>query len=61
MRDASSATKSNVALAISHLKAERTALREADCPRTLAKVRAAIKSADGARRHVDHRAARAGR
>ena len=61
MRDGSSATKSNVALAISHLKAARTALREADCPRTLAKVRAAIKSADGARRHADHRTARTGR
>jgi hypothetical protein len=41
--------------AIAHLKAARLALILAECPRTLARVRRAITSADGARRYARHR------
>lgn len=43
----------NVLTAIYHLRAARDLLIEAECPRTLERVRGALKSADGARRHVE--------
>jgi len=43
----------NIDFAIQHLKLARNALAAADCPKTLAKVRSAIKSAEGAMRHAE--------
>jgi hypothetical protein len=48
-----------VDVAIGFLRSARTLLESADCPQALEKVRAAIKSAEGARRHVQHRESRA--
>lgn len=47
-----------LARAWEHLRAARDELRVADCPRTLDKVRRALKSADGAHRHAVHRSMR---
>lgn len=41
-----------VDLAVMHLRAARDLLRRVGAKRTLTKVRKALKSADGARRHV---------
>jgi len=51
-------TRSNVQAALRHLRIARDLLNKADCPRALEKTRAAIRSADGADRHVQHRGAR---
>lgn len=47
-----------VQIAIDALKQARDALKLADCPQTLTRVRAALTSADGALRHVQTRANR---
>lgn len=44
-----------VLLAIECLRQARALLRAADCPRTLQRVAAALSSAKGAQRHVEHR------
>lgn len=41
--------------ALDHLRHARNALRAAGCPQALAKVRHALKSAEGAERHMHHR------
>lgn len=48
-----------VEMAISHLRRARDLLIEADSPQAAKKVRSALKSAEGAKRHVDHRFHRA--
>ena len=58
IRPASTDTRANVRAALKHLRIARELLRKADCPRALEKTRAAIKSADGADRHVTHRGMR---
>jgi hypothetical protein len=45
----------SVELAIYHLKQARDAFKRADCPQSLRRVRAALRSAQGAQRHVDRR------
>ncbi len=42
-------------LAITQLASVRKLIAEADCPRTLKKVENAIRSAEGARRHIQRR------
>ncbi|WP_234782579.1 hypothetical protein [Sphingopyxis macrogoltabida] len=44
--------------AIDHLRAARDLLRQAGCPRAAAATMRALASAEGARRHVDHRITR---
>ncbi len=44
--------------ALGALKQAWTYVRQADCPRTLQKVQRAIKSAEGAERHMRHRLGR---
>ena len=44
--------------AILYLREARKCLRDADCPSTLKKVQSAIKSADGANRHMQARRTR---
>ncbi len=44
--------------AIDHLRAARDVLRQAGCPRAAAATMRALASAEGARRHVDHRITR---
>lgn len=51
-------TRSNMQAALRHLHIARDLLNKADCPRALEKTRAAIRSADGADCHVQHRGAR---
>lgn len=55
IRSADNATKAQIDLAIGHLKAARDALAKADCPRALNKVRSAVSSAQGAKRHAGRR------
>ena len=47
-----------VSLALYHLRRARYALRLADAPRAIAKVRQALASTEGAQRHMHHRMAR---
>ncbi|WBY18105.1 hypothetical protein PF049_13765 (plasmid) [Erythrobacteraceae bacterium WH01K] len=58
IRTADAATKTSVDTALRHLRAARGELRKANCPRALEKVRRAIDSTEGAKRHCDHRCAR---
>lgn len=56
------ATRDDVASvdsAVAHLKAARDLLSAVGADKAAARVRAALSSADGARRHVDRRAFRA--
>jgi hypothetical protein len=48
-------------LALFHLRAARDELVVADCPRSVEKLRALIKSAEGAERHMRHRLQRSDR
>ena len=50
--------RKSIEAAISHLKQARDALKDAQCPNALKRVRGALTSAQGARRHVEHRVAR---
>lgn len=59
IKPASPADPARVARAVALLREARDLLAAADCPQSLARVRAAIRSADGARRHVDRRSMRA--
>lgn len=45
----------NVEMALADLRSARARLKAADCPQAARKVRSALKSADGALRHVRHR------
>jgi hypothetical protein len=61
MRQIRRGTETQVDQILVAIDALRIALRElkgADCPKTAIKVRAALKSADGARRHLEHRVRR---
>ena len=51
-------TRANVQAALKHLRIARDLLSKAGCSRALEKTRAAIRSADGADRYLQHRAAR---
>jgi len=44
-----------VDLGIEHLKRARDHFKQAECPKTLERVRSALSSAKGARRNVGHR------
>ncbi len=55
IRPATPADFTKVDVALGYLHAARKLLKEADCPQALDKVRLAIKSAEGARRHVSTR------
>lgn len=50
-------TAESVSLAIGMLKTARAHLKNADCPQALKRVRLALASAYGARRHAHHREA----
>ncbi len=52
------ADRDAVAGAIAHLRAARNLLRQSGSPRAAAAVRRALRSAEGAARHVDHRVRR---
>jgi hypothetical protein len=60
IRTASLRQQIALTIALGYLRNARDQLATADCPNTLAKVRAAIKSAEGAERHMQHRLSRAG-
>jgi len=51
-------TNENIETAITKLKEARDLLKAADAPKTLARVRRALRSAEGARRHAWHRESR---
>lgn len=55
LRPATLAQKQEARYALSALREVRDALKLADCPQALAAVRRAIKSTDGALRHVERR------
>lgn len=50
----------NLGIAIARLKDARDYAKLAQCPATLKKIRSAIKSAEGARRHMSRRRAHQG-
>ena len=58
IRPAGPSTRESIETAISHLKRAGSALREANCPKSLAKVLSALASTQGALRHADHRITR---
>ncbi|RVT39195.1 hypothetical protein [Sphingobium algorifonticola] len=55
IRPASEETRETVAQAIEHLRQARTLLRESGAPRAAEAARHALRSAQGAARHADHR------
>jgi hypothetical protein len=55
VRPASQANAHNLERCIETLKTARTQCRAADCPALQKKIHSAIKSAEGARRHLDRR------
>lgn len=55
LRPATQAQRVHLNSAIDHLETARDLLKMADCPGPLKRVRAALKSADGARRHMRNR------
>jgi hypothetical protein len=55
IRRAAPADRAAVAQAIDHLRAARNRLGQSGAPRAAAAVRKALRSAEGAARHVDHR------
>jgi predicted nucleic acid-binding Zn-ribbon protein len=50
-------TETQVALVIAYLKNARDNAKAAACPQTVKKIRSALKSAEGARRHMERRLA----
>jgi len=60
LRPANLNTVRDAKAALSHLRAALVYALDADCPKTAAKIRAAIPSAGGAVRHAERRAYRAG-
>ena len=59
IRSATREQEAGVAVAIEALKNARNCLRVSDCPQALAKTRAALRSAEGAQRHMQQRRYRA--
>ena len=57
LKPATSDDVENVGIAVAMLLQARDLLRRAGCPAAAAKVRRALKSAEGAARHVKHRRA----
>ena len=55
IRPATREQEAGVAVAIEALKNARNCLRVSDCPQALAKTRAALRSAEGAQRHMQRR------
>jgi len=55
MRPGTQAQATDVQLAINYLKLARECLRRADSPKALEAVRRALKSTEGAQRHVERR------
>jgi hypothetical protein len=55
MRPATSTDVFCIEWATEHLRVARDLLKKANAPKTLARVRLALSSAKGARRHVQHR------
>jgi hypothetical protein len=56
LKPATRADVDHVRLAIHHLQVARDLLRQAGATAALSRVRAALKSAEGAQRHVERRA-----
>lgn len=52
LKPANAANAARLLHALDSLRVAREALKAAGCPRTLARVRAAIRSAEGAERHM---------
>jgi hypothetical protein len=61
IRPANLGTIRALQLAIEHLKNARRQLALANCPKTLRRVRLCLTSAQGAERHMAHRASRTNR
>jgi len=55
IRAATAADRETVVAAIDHLRAARNLLSQSGAPRATAAVRRALRSAEGAARHLDHR------
>lgn len=55
LKPADNSQPASLVIALHHLREARRFLAHADCPRSLARVRAALKSAEGARRHMQRR------
>lgn len=55
LKPADNSQAASLDAAVNMLRAARDELARADCPRSLARVRAALKSAEGARRHMQRR------
>lgn len=55
LRPATDTQAAHIDWAIERLRMAVADLKVADCPKTLAKVRAALKSAEGAQRHMRRR------
>lgn len=55
LRPATNYQRHDLARALSFLKLAREAAKDADCPSLVRKIRSSLKSADGARRHLDRR------
>lgn len=58
IREANAETSGRVERAITHLKAARDELKLANCPKAVERTRKALSSAEGAKRHAQHRTAR---
>jgi len=56
LRPATTKTVRDAKAALSHLRAALVYATDADCPKTAARIRAAITSAGGAVRHAERRA-----
>lgn len=58
IKPASMQQKNDVYIALQHLKRARVLLTRADCPNSVERVRGALKSTEGAYRHIGHRVRR---
>lgn len=58
IRNATFIERENLSTAIGLLRMARAALKRANCPNTLTRVRLALTSAAGAERHMRHRLSR---
>lgn len=60
IKPADDSQAASLIIALHHLREARRWLAHADCPRSLARVRSVLKSAEGARRHMQRRAKHSG-